>query len=114
MANWRERVLDRAEAVARAQAAERNLEALKREDEAESSGFFGGFGLGIIVGAVLALVFAPQKGEETRGMMAERAVQIKERASDLVSQVRGEDEPAADDVTPAIEREIDDVTGSAV
>ncbi len=112
MASWRERVLDRAEVAARGRAAERDLDALKREDEAESSGFFGGFGLGVVVGAVLALVFAPQKGEETRGMVAERAVQIKDRASDLVSQVRGDDEPAADDVAPAIEREIDD-PGSA-
>ena len=109
MANWRERMLDRAEA-ARAQATDWDLDALKREDEAESSGFFGGFGLGLIVGAILALVFAPQKGEETRGMVAERAVQIKDRASDLVAQVRGDDEATAD-VAPAIEREIDDASG---
>lgn len=111
MANWRARVLDRAEAARLRAATERDLEALKREDEAESSGFFGGFGLGLIVGAVLALVFAPQKGEETRGMVVERAVQIKERASDLVSQVRGDDESTAD-VAPAIEREIDDTAGT--
>ncbi|MDP9369155.1 MAG: YtxH domain-containing protein [Chloroflexota bacterium] len=118
MASWRERVLDRRERVldraeeARLRAAtERDLEALKREDEAESSGFFGGFGLGLLVGAVLALVFAPQTGEETRGMVAERAVQLKERASDLVSQVRGDDESTAD-VAPAIEREIDDAAGA--
>lgn len=105
MANWRERVLERAEA-ARGRIQDIDLDQLKREGEAESSGFVSGFVLGVVVGAVLALVFAPFKGEETRHVVAERAVQLKDRATDLVAQVRGEGEDAADDDGPAIEREI--------
>jgi len=93
MANWRERVLERAEEARRQVAdAEFNIEQLKREDEAESSGFFAGFALGIVVGAILALIFAPWKGEQTRERVTERAVQLKDRATDLVAQVRGDGE----------------------
>ena len=110
MAGWRERMLDQAE-TARRQAAEVDIEQLMREDEAESHGFFGGFGLGLMVGAVLALVFAPTKGERTRELVAERAVQLKDRASELVAQVRGDDDE--DDEPAAIEREIDEVAENA-
>lgn len=105
MANWREKALERAEA-ARAKVEEIDLEQLKREEEAESSGFFGGFLLGVVVGAILALVFAPFKGEETREFVAERAVQLKDRATDLVAQVRGDEGDPSTDDGPAIEREI--------
>ncbi len=108
MASWRERALERAEA-ARRRVANVDLEQLQREDEAESSGFFGGFILGVVVGAVLALVFAPMRGEETRERVVERAVQLRDRATDLVTQVRGEDD--TEDVGPAIEREINNAAG---
>lgn len=67
----------------------------QREDEAASRGFLGGFLLGVLVGAVIALVFAPKRGEETREMVADAAGDIKEKASDLVHQVRGDEEPAS-------------------
>ncbi len=106
MASWRDRILEQAEA-ARQRASEFDLEQLRREDEAESHGFFAGFGLGVLVGVVLALVFSPWKGEQTREVVAERAVQLKDRATDLVAQVRGDgDETATSDA--AIERKIED------
>lgn len=110
MANWRERILEQAEA-ARQRAANldlERLEQLKREDEAESSGFFGGFALGLVVGTILALVFSPWKGQETRERVAEQAVQLKEKATDLVSQVRSDAEDQTDTVEAAIEREVDE------
>lgn len=111
MTNWRDRILDEAEAARkRSPRFDFDFDALRREDEAEIGGFFGGFALGVLVGAVLALVFAPQKGDETRHLVTERAMQFKDQATEFVAQVRGDDEP--DDVEPAIEREleIDDTT----
>lgn len=111
MANWRDRIMDEAEAARkRAPRFDIDFDALRREDEAETGGFFGGFALGMLVGAILALVFAPQKGNETRQLVTERAMQFKDQATEFVAQVRGEDEP--DDDEPAIEREIeiDDTT----
>ena len=112
MASWRERLLERADA-ARRRAAGIDLEQLQREEEAESSGFFAGFALGVVVGAILALVFAPLKGEQTREFVAERAVQLKDRATDLVAQARGDAAETAPDDEPAIEREVDEAAERA-
>ncbi|MBA3336865.1 MAG: YtxH domain-containing protein [Chloroflexia bacterium] len=87
---------------ARKRLSEMDLEALRREDEATNNGFFGGFALGIAVGAILALIFAPMKGEQTRELVTERAVQLKEKATDLVAQVRGDDEMETTGMEPAI------------
>lgn len=112
MANWRDRILDEAEAAKkRASKFDFDVDALRREDEAETGGFFGGFALGVIVGAVLALIFAPQKGDETRQLVTERAMHLKDQATEFVAQVRGDDEP--DDEEPAIEREFEVDEGTA-
>lgn len=86
----------------------------KREDEAESRGFLGGFLFGVIVGALIALIFAPQKGQQTRELVVEAAGSLKGKATELVQQTRSGDEdmssqPAGDlGSGPAIEREIGD------
>lgn len=78
----------------------------KREDEAAAKGFIGGFLLGLIVGGILALIFAPKRGDEMRGMVTERAAQVTGMASDLMHQARHDEAGAQDE--PAIEREIGD------
>jgi hypothetical protein len=90
------------------------LDLRKREDEAASRGFVGGFALGILVGAILALIFAPRTGSETRGMVAGTATDLKHKATDLVHQVTSDDPDPGAPVTglgeePAIEREIGNV-----
>lgn len=86
----------------------------KREDEAASKGFLGGFLLGAVVGALIALIFAPQKGQETRELVAGAAGDLKGKATDLVQQTRSGSEDAQDQFAdglregPAIEREIGD------
>lgn len=70
----------------------------KREDEAAAKGFIGGFLLGLIVGSILALIFAPKRGDETRDMM-------KSMATDLVHQALPGDDQHDE---AAIEREIGD------
>ncbi len=74
----------------------------QREDHAATQGFLGGMALGVLLGVVLALVFAPQRGDETRAAMASTASAVKGKAADLVSQapfVSGQsgDDPAATD-----------------
>jgi hypothetical protein len=86
------------------------LDFRKREDEAASKGFLGGLALGILVGAVLALIFAPRTGSETRDTLAGTATDLKHKATDLVHQVTSADAAAASTPglgdEPAIEREI--------
>ncbi len=89
----------------------------QREDEAASRGFFAGLFLGAVVGAVLALIFAPQRGEDTRGLVLEKATDVKEKATDLVHQVRGDSNEASTELTggePAIEREFGETTDTVL
>jgi len=48
-----------------------------------SGSFFAGFLLGGIVGAALALIFAPQPGEETVAMIRDKGIELKDRVADM-------------------------------
>lgn len=47
-----------------------------------SSGGIGGFLFGVLAGAAVALLFAPQSGEETRRQLRERGRRIRDTAED--------------------------------
>ena len=70
------------------------LEELRRrlaerdDQEGGVMGFLGGMALGVLVGGALALVFAPQSGEETRTQLRDTSIQLKERASTVADQVK--------------------------
>lgn len=50
--------------------------------------FFAGFLVGALVGAAAALLFAPQSGEETRTLIRDKGIELKERADDLSEEAR--------------------------
>lgn len=85
------------------------LDLKKREEEAASEGFLGGVLLGIVVGAILALIFAPKPGSETREMVAETATGLIHKAEDLVGHKDETFEVETEQPTlptePAIERD---------
>ena len=70
------------------------LEELRRRlaerDDQEGGviGFLGGMALGVLVGGALALIFAPQSGEETRTQLRDTSIQLKERATTVADQVK--------------------------
>lgn len=86
------------------------LDFQKRQEEAATEGFVGGLLLGIVVGAILALIFAPTSGRETRQAVAGTASDLRHKAEGLVGQAQDEvdDAPTASSLgdEPAIEREI--------
>ena len=45
--------------------------------------FFAGFLFGALVGGIVALLFAPAPGDEFRGQIKERSVELKGKASEL-------------------------------
>jgi gas vesicle protein len=49
----------------------------------KSGDFLAGFILGGLVGAAVALLLAPQPGEETRSLLRERGIELKDRADEL-------------------------------
>jgi gas vesicle protein len=41
-----------------------------------------GFGIGILAGAIIALLYAPQSGKETRQLIVEKAGEVKHKIAD--------------------------------
>ncbi|HEU5367808.1 MAG TPA: YtxH domain-containing protein [Ktedonobacterales bacterium] len=54
------------------------------------SGFFLGLVLGAVVGATLAILFAPQEGEQTRNLLVEQGVDIRKRTEGTLDQLSGQ------------------------
>jgi gas vesicle protein len=50
--------------------------------------FLGGLILGAAIGGVVALLYAPMKGEDTRRLVKQKAMQFKEQAGDMVNEVK--------------------------
>ena len=50
--------------------------------------FFAGFVIGGLVGAAVALILAPQSGEETRAQIREKSIELKDRAGELSAEAR--------------------------
>ncbi len=50
--------------------------------------FLVGFVVGGLIGGTLALLFAPQSGEETRAAIRDKSIELKEQAAEQVAQVR--------------------------
>jgi len=53
-----------------------------------TSGFFTGLMMGALIGAAIALLYAPQPGTETRRMVKEKASEIKEKTSKAAGKIK--------------------------
>jgi gas vesicle protein len=58
------------------------------EQEGGVMGFLGGLALGTLLGGALALIFAPQSGEQMREQLRDTSIQLRERATQLTDQVK--------------------------
>lgn len=61
----------------------------------EFGAFLIGFIIGGLTGAVSALLMAPQSGEETRTIIREKAIELRDRASETVEDAYAQAEQAA-------------------
>ena len=59
--------------------------------------FFVGFVIGGLVGAAVALLMAPQSGEETRVLIKDRSIELKDRAVETGQDARLRAERAVED-----------------
>ncbi len=61
---------------------------MKSEDR--GGGFIAGFLLGGLVGAAAALLLTPRTGEETRGSLRERGIELRVKAEEAAAKAREE------------------------
>lgn len=59
--------------------------------------FLAGFVIGGLVGAAVAMLMAPQSGEETRTLIKEKSIQLKDRATEYSHDARLHAEKALED-----------------
>ncbi len=60
------------------------------KSEQSGAGFVGGFLLGGLVGAGLALILTPRSGEESRDALLDGGIELKEKAGEAMVKVQGE------------------------
>jgi len=59
--------------------------------------FLAGFVVGGLVGAVAALLLAPQSGEETRTLIRDKSIELRTQVEDTAADVRSKAEHLAQD-----------------
>jgi gas vesicle protein len=64
----------------------------------EIGAFFAGFLVGGLVGAAVALIMAPQSGEETRDQIRQKGIELQSKAGDTLTEARAKVEAVAADV----------------
>ncbi len=66
-------------------------------DHDDFGSFLVGFVVGGLTGAVVALLFAPQSGEETRTVIKEKGIELREKASQTSEEALARAKEAAAD-----------------
>ena len=75
--------------------------------------FLVGFIVGGLTGAVSALLFAPQSGEETRMLIKDKAIELKDQTSETFSETLEKAEVAAKDAVAKAEKLLEDAKKKA-
>jgi len=71
--------------------------------------FFAGLVIGALVGAGIALIMAPQSGEETRAQLRDASIEIKDRADTTIAEARAK----AEAITADARRRAEEITADA-
>ena len=67
------------------------------ERDGDFGAFLAGFIIGGMAGAAVALLLAPQSGEETRTIIHDRSIELKDKAAEKAESARIKAEAAASD-----------------
>ncbi|MBN1665745.1 MAG: YtxH domain-containing protein [Anaerolineales bacterium] len=65
--------------------------------DSDFGAFLAGFVIGGLVGAATALLLAPQSGEETRMVIRDKSIELKDKATETAEEARKRAEHAAAD-----------------
>ncbi|MDD5468442.1 MAG: YtxH domain-containing protein [Anaerolineales bacterium] len=76
--------------------------------DSDFGAFLTGFVLGGVLGAVIALLYAPQSGEETRAAIKEKSIEIKDKAVETAEEARLRAEHALEDARLRAEKALEE------
>ncbi len=76
-------------------------------DQSSSGSFFSGLIIGMIAGSVVALLTAPQSGEETRQYISDKTDEYREKAADTIDEALAQAERAMSSARETTQRTID-------
>ena len=82
-------------------------------DRDDFGAFLVGFIVGGLTGAITALLFAPQSGEETRTLIKDKAIELKDQTSETVGETITKAEKAAKDAVKRAEVLLEDAKKKA-
>lgn len=77
--------------------------------EREGSSQIGGFLVGALLGAGLALLFAPKSGEETQAELRERALKLRDAAEDRMKEAQRNLEGRLDQARDGVQSRVNEV-----
>jgi gas vesicle protein len=72
------------------------LKEIKMSDRDDFGAFLIGFVVGGVAGAVAALLLAPQSGEETRALIKDKSIELRDKAADQAEAVASKANEFAD------------------
>jgi gas vesicle protein len=78
-------------------------------DNNEFGTFFAGLIVGGLVGAAVALLLAPQSGEETRTMIHDKSIELKDRAVEYGQDARARAAAALEDARVRADQALEEV-----
>lgn len=73
-------------------------------DRDDFGAFLIGFVVGGLTGAVVALLFAPQTGEETRTLLKEKSIELRDKASQTAEEALARAEATAAEARASYEK----------
>jgi gas vesicle protein len=77
--------------------------------DSDFASFLSGFLIGGLVGAITALLLAPQSGEETRVLIRDRSVELKDKTLQGLEEAAAEARIKADELTKAAQQRAEDL-----
>src|SRR5512145_631987 len=78
------------------------------DDDTDFGAFLTGFIVGGLVGAATALLLAPQSGEETRTVIKEKSIELKDRAMETAEDARVRAEKALEEARLRVDEAVEE------
>ena len=76
------------------------------DNSGDLGSFLAGFVIGGLIGAGVALLMSPQSGEETRALIGEKSIELRDRAAETASDVQARAGDLASQTTQTYDQQV--------